>query len=101
MADLPIVCTLGPAAVTARRDDLLGTLVRRAEERVDLPNGYRVRFAPAEGVLTTIARVIETERLCCRFLRFQMTVEPDGEAIWLELTGPPGTREFLAGMLDL
>ena len=53
MTNLPIACTLGPAAVKARREDLLGGLVRCA--------------AP----------------------------------IWLEFTGPAGTREFLAGMLAL
>jgi hypothetical protein len=101
MSDLPIACTLGPAALKARREDLLGGLVRRAQERIDLPNGYRVRFSPNDEVLRTIAEVIDVERQCCRFLRFQLTVEPDQEAIWLEFTGPPGTREFLAGMLDL
>lgn len=101
MSELPIACTLGPAAIKARREDLLGGLVRRAEERLDVPNGYRVRFAPNNDALPTIASVIEVERQCCRFLRFQVTVDPDGGPIWLEFTGPPGTREFLAGMLDL
>jgi hypothetical protein len=101
MSNLPIVCTLGPAALKARRDDLLGCLVRSADERLDLPNGYRVRFTPADDVLSFIAKVIEVERQCCRFLTFHVTVEPDGGPIWLEVTGPPGTREFLAGMLDL
>ena len=101
MPDLPIACTLGPAALRARQDDLLGGLVRRALERLDIPNGYRVRFAPTDGVLATIANVIETERQCCRFLTFRLTVEPDAGPIWLEVSGPPGTREFLAGMLDL
>lgn len=101
MSSLPIACTLGPAAVKARRDDLLGSLVRRADERLDLPHGYRVRFTAADDVLPAIAKVIDVERQCCRFLAFHVTVEPDGGPIWLELTGPPGTREFLAGMLDL
>lgn len=101
MSNLPIVCTLGPAAVKARREDLLGGLVRRAEERLDVPNGYRVRFRPADDVLATIATIVEVERQCCRFLTFQVTVEPDGGPIWLEFTGPQGTREFLAGMLGL
>jgi len=101
MPDLPIVCTLGPATVKARREDLLGGLVRRAEERIDLPDGYRVRFSADEGTLARIAEVIETERQCCRFLRFTLTVEPDARSIWLDFTGPAGTREFLAGMLDL
>ena len=98
---IPIACTLGPAAVKARREDLLGTLVRRAAERLDIPNGYRIRFTPAEEVLPTIAKVIDIERQCCRFLTFHLTIEPDDGPIWLEFTGPAGTREFLAGMLDL
>ena len=101
MSSLPIACTLSPAAVKARREDLLGGLIRRAEERLDVANGYRVRFAPDDGLLPAIARVVDVELQCCRFLRFQVTVEPDGGPIWLEFTGPPGTREFLAGMLDL
>ena len=101
MTNLPIACTLGPAALEARRKDLLGGLVRRAVERVDVPNGYRVRFDPSEDIVSSIAKVIEVERQCCRFLSFVLTIEPDDGPIWLEFTGPAGTREFLAGMLEL
>jgi hypothetical protein len=101
MSDLPVACTLGPVAIKARREDLLGTLVRRAAEHIELANGYRVRFSAEPGVLRTIADAIEIERQCCRFLRFQVTVEPDERSIWLEFTGPSGAREFLAGMLNL
>ena len=101
MKDLVIACTLGPAAMKARQQDLLGGLVRQAVERFDIPDGYRVRFAAADGVLARIGSVIETERQCCRFLTFRLTTEPGNGAIWLEFSGPPGTREFLAGMLEL
>ena len=101
MPDLSIVCTLGPAAIKARREDLLGTLVRRAAERFELPNGYRVRFSAEPGLLQTIADVIDLERQCCRFLRFEIAVEPDDQSVWLQFTGPLGAREFLAGMLHL
>ena len=101
MPNLPIACTLGPAALKVRREDLLGGLVHRADERFDLPDGYRVRSSAADDVLPTIGKVIEVERQCCRFLPFHVTVEPDGGPIWLDFTGPPGTREFLASMLDL
>jgi hypothetical protein len=101
MTNLPIACTLGPAALKARREDLLGGLVRRAAERVDIPNGYRVRFEPSGDILLAIANVVEVERHCCRFLAFVLTIEPDDGPIWLEITGPAGTREFLVGMLDL
>jgi hypothetical protein len=101
MTNSPIACTLGPAAVKARREDLLGGLVRLARERVDLPDGYRIRFDPGDDILSRIARIVEVERQCCRFLTFSVTIEPDEGPIWLQFTGPAGTREFLAEMLDL
>jgi hypothetical protein len=100
MTNLPIACTLGPDALKARREDLLGGLVRRAAERVELPHGYRLRFSPSDDILATIARIVDVERHCCRFLTFQVTVTADGGPVWLEFTGPPGTREFLTGLLD-
>ena len=44
--------------------------------------------------------MLDAERQCCRFLRFRLTVEPNLGPIVLELSGPPGTEEFLASLLD-
>ena len=101
MTELPIACTLSPAALRARRQGLLSELLRRADEHLEVPEGRRLRFAPNEEMLEMIARAVDAERQCCRFLRFQITVEPDGGPIVLELTGPPGTREFISALLDL
>jgi hypothetical protein len=100
MTDLPIVCTLTPETLKTRRAGLLPGLMSRAVERLDVDNGYRVRFAPDAEILETIARVIAAERQCCRFLAFQMSVEADDGPVWLELTGPPGTRDFLEALFD-
>jgi hypothetical protein len=101
MTDLPVACTLSPAALRARRQGLLSELLRRAEEHQEVAEGHRLRFSAGEEVLAVIARAVEAERQCCRFLRFGITVEPDGGPIVLELTGPPGTREFISALLDL
>lgn len=98
MADLPIACTLSPAALKARRDDLLGALLRCSTECSDLPNGLRLCFAPGGQMLADVARAVDAERQCCRFLSFTITVDADGGPITLDLTGPPGTREFLSAM---
>jgi hypothetical protein len=100
MTHIPVACTLSPAALRARREGLLSELLRRADEHQELPEGHRLRFAASEDTLTTIAQAVEAERACCRFLRFQITVEPDGGPISLELSGPPGTREFISALLD-
>jgi hypothetical protein len=98
--ELPIVCTLSPDALRARREGLLSDLLRRAENVDELPDGLRMRFAPVVDTVQTLAEAVEAERQCCRFLRFTITVEPDGGPIFLELTGPPGTREFVAALLE-
>jgi len=101
MADVPIACTLSQDALKTRRDGLLADLFQRAEHHELTEHGLRVRFSPANDAVATIARVVDAERLCCRFLRFVITVEPDGGSVSLELSGPAGTREFIAGLLDL
>lgn len=98
MTGLPIVCTLSPEALKARRDNLLDALRRRSTEHIEIPDGFRLRFTADEQILTEIARTVDAERQCCRFLSFTITVSPDGGPITLDLTGPAGTREFLAAM---
>ena len=100
MAEVPIACTLTPEALRTRREGLLTDLVRSAERREDLVDGVRLQFAPSAGTINLIARAVEAERHCCRFLRFNMTVEPDGGPLFLELTGPPGTRGFISALIE-
>jgi hypothetical protein len=100
MAELPIVCTLQSAEMQRRREGLLSGLKRRVQALEDRPDGYRMQFASDGDTLALIAGVVEAERRCCRFLRFEIHVEPDDGPIYLDLSGPPGTREFLVSMLE-
>jgi hypothetical protein len=101
MEDLPIVCTLTPGALRARREGLLAELLHRSDGHELLPEGLRLRFAPSGETLARIARAVDAERHCCRFLRFTLTVEPDEGPVTLDLTGPRGTREFVAALLEM
>ena len=100
MSDLPVACTLTPGDLAARRSNLLPGLVAQAESREELADGWRYRFAATGDVLQRITAVIDSERQCCRFLRFQLTVEPDGGPLVLDVTGPSGTREFLSQIIE-
>jgi len=95
----PIVCRLDPSTLATRRAGLLAELLRQAGSDTELADGRRFTFRPSSDTLALIGRVVDAERQCCRFLRFQLTVEPDLGAFVLELTGPPGTAEFLASLL--
>jgi hypothetical protein len=100
MSSLPVVCTLGPAALKARREGLLADLLRRAASHEELADGLRLHFPVDDDILEVIARTIDAERRCCRFLRFRVTVEPDEGPIVLDLTGPEGTRDFLSALVS-
>src|SRR5437588_11948544 len=100
MAESPIVCTLGPAALKARKAGLLARVAGLSKQTVKIGAGYRFEFTSDRETLSLIAQMIEAERECCRFLRFDLTVEPDSGPISLELTGPPGTEEFLDALLE-
>jgi hypothetical protein len=96
----PIVCELTPEAIKAGREGLLPGLAERALVREQTDDGYRLTFAPTSETLQLIARVIDAERKCCRWLSFSLTVAPEGGPVVLTLSGPAGAREFLAALFE-
>jgi hypothetical protein len=96
----PLVCRIDAipenerAAHFALAAELFGT---QAQARRDHPHGYAFRFMP--DALEALARFVSKERRCCPFLAFTVTVTPEDGPVWLEITGPEGTREFLASDL--
>lgn len=100
MTELPVACALSERQLTDRRGGLLSDLRRHREEVRWLPDGVALRFPSGPNVLTILGEFIRLETQCCPFLRFQLTVEPGGGPVWLELSGPTGTRDFLAAELE-
>jgi hypothetical protein len=82
------------------REGLLPGLLARARARDHVAGGARWQFETRVGLLTEMAAVIEAEHRCCRFLHFVLTVEPGDGPVWLEVTGPEGTEDFLSALLD-
>jgi hypothetical protein len=99
VAELPVSCTLTEPELQARRAGVLAEVRRSRQEARWLPDGVALRFVAGAEQLATLATFIELERRCCAFLQFRLTVEPGGGPVWLELTGPTGTRDFLAAEL--
>jgi hypothetical protein len=100
MTDPPIVCALGSDALKARKQGLLARVSGLSHNTLKIDGGYRLEFTPGGETLSLIAQMIDAERQCCRFLRFDLTVEPDCGLISLQLTGPSGTQEFLSTLLE-
>jgi hypothetical protein len=98
-ARLPIACTLTPAEFAGTRNGLLPGLLAKANAKEHVAGGCRWRFLPQADLLKEVGAVIEAEHRCCRFLRFVLLVEPGDGPVWLEVTGPEGTDNFLSTLL--
>jgi hypothetical protein len=96
MSDLPIACTLSPDERASRRQELLAGLVADALACEPLASGLRLTLPATSASLERIARTIDVERQCCRFLEFVLVVPPAGAYFELRVSGPPGTAGFLA-----
>src|SRR5688500_4336368 len=94
-----IACTLTPIELASRRTELLPGLLSQADTQEMIPGGFRWSFSETQGLLNRVASIIEAERGCCRFLRFRLTIEPHGGPLWMEVTGPEGTQNFLSSLL--
>lgn len=100
MSELICVPSAIPAAERLKHFALARKLFcQRALERRELPDGYVVRFSQDD--YAAIARFIANERLCCPFLEFELSVKADAGPLWLQITGPEGTREMLDAELSL
>jgi hypothetical protein len=99
MAEIPVVCTLTADEQREQRDDLLPGLARHATARVELSTGYRFRFEGGPDILARIASTVARQRQCCRFLRFQISVEPALGPITLDVSGHAAAKAFLADLL--
>jgi hypothetical protein len=99
-ADIPIACTLSEPELRERETTVLksfGAQIRHVEA---LPDGYSIEVAANEKGLAAAVALIQAERLCCPFLRFDLTVEAGRGPVRLALTGAPGVKEFLATWLE-
>ena len=71
-----------------------------ALEVKETEDGFAYRFPSNDSLLADLSTLIQLEHQCCPFLKITLIVEAGSGPIWLELTGPPGTKEFLISILE-
>ena len=96
-----MVCKLPSKDLQERKLTVLASLKNKVRERKELSNGYAFRFDGNDQVLTEVTEFIRTERECCSFFTFNLSVSGDKSEIWLELTGVEGAKDFITQELEL
>lgn len=98
---VPVLACIVDAIPEAERAEHFALLVHlfgtAAQETRELPNGFAFRFE--SETFDQVTRFVSGERRCCPFLTFKIALAPSNGSLWLHMTGPEGTREFLAAEL--
>jgi hypothetical protein len=93
----PFACSMDAIASELRQPhiDRARKLFTSIQELQELPDGYAFKLPNEVPVLMHAAEFIALERLCCPFFAFTLSVEPEGGAMWLKLTGGDGIKPFI------
>lgn len=92
-----LACDLTAIPTDVREEHVITApqLFAAAQEVLELPNGFAIRFLNEPGRFIAIAKFIENERLRCPFFNFGLELEPENGPLWLCLTGGDGVKEIL------
>lgn len=67
----------------------------------ELKNGFAYKFNGSDVMIDQLAAFVKTERACCDFFIFNLSISGDKSEAWLEITGPKGAKEFIKTELEL
>jgi hypothetical protein len=93
----PFACNMDAIKSDQRQQHIAtaGQLFRAVKNIRELPDGYAFHLPDEVDVLQSVAEFISLERLCCPFFGFTLVIEPEGGAVWLQLTGREGVKAFI------
>lgn len=90
-----------PDRLRAERDDLLlPGLVRHARSATPLPRGMRFTFDATAARLRELHEVTTRAPERCAAIELRPGFSPGGAYLQLDVTGPEGTREALAQLVE-
>lgn len=96
-SDIPVACTLSAADRRARGEAVVAPLFARAQRLEELPDGYRFAFSAEADTVRDLLEFILSERACCPFFTFDLTLASPHQSVWLALRGGEGVKESIAG----
>ena len=94
-------CKLSAPEIRQRKETVLASLKKQVLEKKALKNGYAYKFPGTDKMLDELTEFIKTERQCCDFFVFNLSISGDKSEIWLELTGVEGAKDFIDGELAI
>lgn len=94
-------CKLTTPELRKRKETVLASLKSQVLEKKELPDGYAYKFTGTDNMVDALAEFIKTERACCDFFTFNLSISGDQSEAWLEIKGREGVKDFIESELEL
>lgn len=88
-------CQLTSVELQKRKTTVLANLKEKMLSKEEIENGYVFKFSGSDELLDELIEFVKTERTCCNFFKFNLSISGDKSETWLELTGPKGAKQFI------
>ena len=96
-----VSCRLTTPELRKRKETVIASLKQQILDKKELKDGYAFKFPGTDEVLDELTAFIKTERACCDFFTFGLSISGDKSEAWLELTGADGSKDFIKSELGL
>jgi hypothetical protein len=98
-----IACNLGVFDASERSvhaNSFEALVIGRGLALKELSDGYCVKYPGDAQLFARLASWIANERRCCPFFTFELRLEPEGGALWMQISGPEGAKALLKPELE-
>ena len=99
---IALACKLTDRDQIRRMNDLHQTIFRNVSRTVEHPNSYELVFEKSDNtIIGELAEFIKFERICCPWLMFRLTFQPEEGPISLEMGDSAETKEMVYLVMEL
>ena len=96
-----LTCKLTTPELKERKATVIGNLKKQMLLTKELRNGFAYRFPGSDSIVDELVTFVKTERACCDFFRFTLSISGNKSETWLKITGPKGAKDFIKTELEL
>lgn len=94
-------CRLTTPELDQRKATVLASLRKQILEQKELENGYAFKFPGNDKMIDELTEFAKTERNCCDFFTFNISITGDKNFVWMEIVGPKEAKQFIKTELEL
>lgn len=96
-----ITCKLTSPELQKRKETVLASLKSQVIEKKELNDGFAFKFNGSDKMLDELTEFVKTERECCDFFTFNLSVSGDQSETWLEIKGGKQARDFIESEMGM